>query len=278
MSAFKDNETRLRGDSIAPGIDPEPKLAMSRRRIRRGDPKAIPHLKRVGKVSRSGLKRAFALGLGLVIPLSMALGCASKPTASRTTRDISAQGPGTVFFSIEAAAYDALSYSYLFSRSARKPSHALGGTIYSIAGGFTYTAPVRAKKFNPDEVSYPLRAKDVAHYHTYPKHWDRRVNVAREKFSTADRLVVDVVDPLHRPSFVLTPRLRVKVYRGESDGTLFLAKLGDWNDVMRLAASAPGPSGDRSDFSARTFAVPAQAHGALSEFDLEPGEEPESSW
>jgi hypothetical protein len=207
------------------------------------------------------------IGFVSLLPLLMTVGCAYQPRDSRQTQEISAQGPGTVFFSVEAAAYDALSYSYLQSRADHKPAHSMGGTIYSVAGGFSYTSPLRAKKFSPDEVVYPLRPEDVGHYHTYPRHWDRRVNVIREKFSRFDRSVVNSIDPLRRPSFILTPKLKVKVYRGDPVGTLFVAKLGEWSDVINLARSAPGPitSPPQTKFVSRIPSQePVEARGALS--------------
>jgi hypothetical protein len=209
----------------------------------------------------SGIRRTTGiLGTLGLLPFLMTVGCASGPNSSRKAVDISAQGPGTVFFSIETAAYDALSYSYLLSRADRKPAHSMGGSIYSVAGGFSYTSPIRAEKFNPDEVDYPLRPEDVAHYHTYPRHWDRKVNLSRENFSKFDRTVVNSVDPLHRPSFILTPKLKVKVYRGNLDGTLFLAKLGEWNDVIELARSAPGPVSSASNVN---LVSSASMHGPI---------------
>ncbi len=224
---------------------------------------------RAGRRSRSGMSLGSTTLIGFVslLPLLMTVGCAYQPRDSRQTQEISAQGPGTVFFSVEAAAYDALSYSYLQSRADHKPAHSMGGTIYSVAGGFSYTSPLRAKKFSPDEVVYPLRPEDVGHYHTYPRHWDRRVNVIREKFSRFDRSVVNSIDPLRRPSFILTPKLKVKVYRGDPVGTLFVAKLGEWSDVMNLARSAPGPitSPPQKKFVSRIPSQePVEARGALS--------------
>lgn len=179
--------------------------------------------------------------LCLALPLALAgVGCASQSGTHAPT--ISARGPGQVFPTIEAAAYDALAYSHLVSKETRAPSRSLGGSIYRIDGGFSYDQPSQASRIDPDVVPYQLKATDVGHFHTYPKHPDHTINQSREVFSVPDRLVVDRHDPLHRPSFFLTPNLQVKVYRGHDSGTEYLAKLGDWeipDSAVVAAAFSP---------------------------------------
>ena len=51
------------------------------------------------------------------------------------------------------------------------------------------------------------------------------VNHVRERPSRTLRRVVDERDPHHRPGFVLTPSLRVRVYRGRDLGTFEIANL-----------------------------------------------------
>ena len=276
-SVQKVESSEIRSDS---------RQARAGRTIRTRPSRRATNFFRIGRASRSGMISGIRRTTGILgtlglLPFLMTVGCASGPNSSRQAADISAQGPGTVFFSIETAAYDALSYSYLLSRADRKPAHSMGGSIYSVAGGFSYTSPNRAEKFNPDEVNYPLRPEDVAHYHTYPRHWDRNVNLSRENFSKFDRRVVNSVDPLHRPSFILTPKLKVKVYRGNRDGTLFLAKLGEWNDVIELARSAPGPvpSAPNVDLvSSTSMRGPIESREALSGIEGESDASASGEW
>jgi hypothetical protein len=188
---------------------------------------------------RSGrLPGLFGVAFGSFVALLLLMGCGS--TTGPSLLPIAANGPGTVFSSVEAAAFDALSYCYLQSRATHRPSHALGGSIYPVRGGFSYKEPMQAEKFTPDVVVYSLGPQDVAHFHTYPSHWSRTVNRARENLSKSDRAVVNSVDPMHRASFILTPRLKVKVYRSEDEGTEFLAKLGGLSETRTIAfALAP---------------------------------------
>lgn len=198
------------------------------------------HLSRYRDLWSARLPKLFGVACGLFAAGLLAMGCAS--TVGSPLLPIGAHGPKTVFPSVEAAAFDALSYSYLQSRAMRRPSRALGGSIYPVRGGFSYEEPIVAEKFSPDEVVYSLRRQDVAHFHTYPKHWDSRVNKARETLSKSDRTVVNSLDPLHRPSFILTPRLKVKVYRSEDEGTQYLAKLGDPSEARQFTIASAPPS------------------------------------
>ena len=191
-------------------------------------------------------KTAGASGTGKFLCLALALalagvGCAFQSGTRAPT--ISARGPGQVFPTIEAAAYDALAYSHLLSKETRAPSRSLGGSIYRIDGGFSYEQPSQASLIQPHVVPYQLKATDVGHFHTYPKHPDHTINRIRDKISAPDRHVVDRQDPLHRPSYFLTPKLQIKVYRGRDSGTEYLAKLGDWeitDSVVVATTFSPG--------------------------------------
>jgi hypothetical protein len=87
----------------------------------------------------------------------------------------------------------------------------------AVEGGFTYRAIQTASPDHPDGLRLRLGEDVVAHFHTYPsqgEHLDRR----NERHSPADRRIVDQLDSKRRPSFVLTPSLRVVVYRGSNAG------------------------------------------------------------
>ena len=128
---------------------------------------------------------------------------------------LTAQGPGAVFPSIEAAAVDALTYAYLSARAARDVERARGGSIYGTRGGYSYDEIRVAPRLVPQRVAYTLEPGDVARFVTYPQDSDRRANWRNERPSHLDRRGVTVDDPLHRPVHILHPSLVIREYRGE---------------------------------------------------------------
>jgi len=138
---------------------------------------------------------------------------------------LTAQGPGTVFPSIEAAAVDALTYAYLSAKAARNVERARGGSIYATRGGYSYDEIRVAGRLVPQRVSYTLEPGDVARFVTYPRDSDRRVNRRNERPSHLDRRGVSVEDPLHRPVYVLHPSLMIREYRGEDQELTEVADL-----------------------------------------------------
>jgi hypothetical protein len=145
---------------------------------------------------------------------------------------LAAQGPGTVFPSIEAAAVDALTYAYLSAKTARTAERARGGSIYATRGGYSYDEIRVAGRLAPHRVSYTLKPGDVARFVIYPPDSDRRVNWRNERPSVVDRRGVTFKDPLHRPLYVLHPSLVIREYRGEGQD------LTDVADLRRPSSSS----------------------------------------
>ena len=126
-----------------------------------------------------------------------------------------ARGPGTRFESVEAAAIDALTYAYLQARGARDTGRMRGGTIYPVGDGYSYGEIQAATPRFPHRISYTFRPQEVARFHVYPVYRDVLANRANERLSRVDRRSVSVIDPLHRPLYVLHPSLAIRAYRGE---------------------------------------------------------------
>jgi hypothetical protein len=138
---------------------------------------------------------------------------------------LTAQGPGTVFPSIEAAAVDALTYAYLSAKADRNRERARGGSIYATRGGYSYDEIRVARRLAPHRVTYTLEPGDVARFVTYPQDRDRRVNWRNEKPSHLERRGVTSQDPLHRPVYILHPSLVIREYRGEDQELTDVADL-----------------------------------------------------
>ncbi len=141
------------------------------------------------------------------------------------------RGPGAVFATVDSAALDGLLLAYLESEKSDRPSRRLarGSTVFPVEGGYSYSPLATADPDQPGRVPLVLKPGDVAHFHTYPR-GSSRINRINEKHSPNDRANVDRRDPLKRPSFVLTPSLRVQRYDGRSSEKL----------VARIDPQAPG--------------------------------------
>ena len=138
---------------------------------------------------------------------------------------LEAQGPGTVFPSIEATAVDALTYAYLSAQAAHNTERTRGGSIYATRGGYSYGEIQVAKRLRPHRVSYALKPGDVARFVTYPRDGNRDVDRANERPSIVDRRAVTFADPLHRPLYILHPSLAIREYRGEGHELAEVANL-----------------------------------------------------
>jgi hypothetical protein len=148
---------------------------------------------------------------------------------------LEARGPGAVFASIEAAAIDALTYAYLQAQAAHNTELMRGGTIYATRGGYSYGEIHVAKRLRAGQITYTLKPQDVARFHIYPR--DRHyVNRANERPSRVDRRTVNVIDPLHRPLYILHPSLAIRAYRGVGHELVEVANLRRPSRVLRFFA------------------------------------------
>ena len=148
-----------------------------------------------------------------------AIGCANLGTTSHALKD-TVRGPGAVFTTVNEAAADGLAWSYLQARheAARlgeSKSRVRGGTIHPVAGGYSYREVHVAPERRPSRVQFVLKPDDVAHFRHYPGLGDFRVDFANERLSDVDREIVDSLDPLKRPAYVLTPNRNVRIYTGD---------------------------------------------------------------
>ena len=150
--------------------------------------------------------------------LAACVACAGAPPSSTAANDpraeIRAEGPGAVFPSVQAAALDALASAHR-TASARDRQRLRVGSIHRVAHGFAYAAPQRATGSSllmRQRVRHRLRPIDVASYVIPPRsaEW-----ISPRSDETPDRRmqrVVDELDPVHRPVYVLTQSLDVVSY------------------------------------------------------------------
>ena len=177
------------------------------------------------------------IGLGLIAALAT-LGCAPMGHFMghlENRPQFEAWGPETVFPSIEAAAVDALIYTYLRASNERDTERMHAGTIFSVDTGYSYGEIHVASSLLAYRIAYPLRAQDVARFHMYPLVSDRDVKRTNERATQADRRSVAVTDPLHRPLFILHPSLVIRQYRGRNDEVVAVADLRRPKRVILIA-------------------------------------------
>ncbi len=164
------------------------------------------------------------MALVLAVTLVM-LGC-SHGLEKRVTRPLVARGPGAVFASVEAAAIDALAWSYIQAQGDRSlPRRVRGGTIVAFDDGYRYAPPVTASREEPFEVRYALTRDVVAHYRMQPSTGESRLDRSLARASARERRIVDGLDPSQRPFYLLTPELNVRVYQGRERGSESIARL-----------------------------------------------------
>jgi hypothetical protein len=154
----------------------------------------------------------------LALMILLGLGCAQQTqlpldfgAAPKTPPlELEARGPGSTFDSIEAAAVDALTYCHLQALEAGELERMRAGTIERSGAGYTYREIHVASPLARRRIEYVFAPQDVARFHVYPRHTGR----TSERLSNKDWRSVSVIDPLHRPLYVLHPSLAIRVYHG----------------------------------------------------------------
>ncbi len=152
--------------------------------------------------------------------LGIAMGCATVPIhvapvdlaeSVRTHEPI--YGPGMVFETMDEAAIDGLAWCYLKSRS-EKLQRVRGGSVRPVStGGYRYDEVVTARGIKPYRIEIRVKPTDVAYFIHVPGPGILK----NESHSRVHRKNVDQRDPLHRPSYLLTPHLRVQRYEGDGE-------------------------------------------------------------
>jgi hypothetical protein len=159
---------------------------------------------------------AFANEDRAVVRASPQLHAASAVAFNADLLQLEAQGPGTLFRTIEDAAVDALTYAYLQGHATRVSKRMRGGTIYREGNRYSYGALQVAGPLAAHRINQLLRPNDVARFLVYPQVGRRKVDRANERPSRSDRRSVTFTDPLHRPLYILHPSLVIREYRGEN--------------------------------------------------------------
>jgi hypothetical protein len=174
--------------------------------------------------------------LGLLPFMVASLACSTAGTRTETSGEMSrVEGPGAVFFSVEAAVMDAMAYVHGQRYPMGRPE-LIAGTITRVDGGFSYTAPVSSRghsALSRPFVRFRLGPDDAASFLVYSCLHDRNIDRENEAPSKSVMQIVDELDPEHRPLFLLTPSLNVVQYHGERIRSI--ARLGEGGAYIMAA-------------------------------------------
>ena len=173
------------------------------------------HATATGQPRRS----AFAAIWPALLAIGLLLGLAVSPAAalSRSASTVSpvALGPGTVFATIEEAAFDALRFASL-EKAPRYRGRMRAGTIFRVGDGFSYRKPAHSRGTVWSSVAPVVRFKyaeaDVASYVVHPRSGRASIDRANEGLRSALSRRIENSDPSGRSLFLLTPKLRVIRY------------------------------------------------------------------
>lgn len=248
-----DRSPAVPADEVRPM--PHPDRAVRAERI------ADPLRSAPGRLARRpGLALATLLFAGFAASLGSS-GCAgSSPLREQPIARTSFEpaGPGHVFATAELAAIDALAFCEQASARAGD-RRGRAGTVYPVAGGFRYDAPIVAAEPG-GRLRYRLAPRDVLHFRHLPAAAWNAMGPSANRLSDRARAFVDRWDPLHRPIYFMTPDHRLRSYTGRVEGTQTLA---------RLTPSAGRPDAPRSLV---WLTLPASALAEASGAGAPPGE------
>lgn len=197
----------------------------------------------------------------LILALAFSQGCAGMQSDERghfvSDGPSELLQPGTPFPSVEEAAVAAL--GYIRSTATRNEAERLYvGPIIRIDGGYTWTQAehsgnhLRATWRPTARVS--LSPDHVATYIIHPRTGDSRTDRANDGISQGERRLVDEVDPLHRPLFLLTPTGRIVEYSHGASVTEVVDRRGRRNEkrggVSSLSAVTTGDAASSVELAA----------------------------
>jgi hypothetical protein len=186
---------------------------------------------------------AFAHEERAAVRTNQQLHAASAVAFNADLQQLEAQGPGTLFRTIEDAAVDALTYAYLQGHATRVSKRMRGGTIHREGNRYSYGALHVAGPLTAHRINQLLRSQDVARFLVYPKMGRRKVDRANERPSRADRRSVTITDPLHRPLYILHPSLVIREYRGENYEIVEVADLkSSTREILNSESGGTKPS------------------------------------
>ena len=163
----------------------------------------------------------------------------AEPQAAQEALPDGYAGPTSIFPSLEAAALDALAHAHHTAQS-RDRGRLRSGTIYRVATGFRYSEPTRSEgtvwSSRSPVLRFSFRPADVASYVIHPRSGIHQLDRANERPNEAEQRLVEELDPMSRPLYLLTPSLRVVRYSTENR----VSERGGASPGLAARAEGPG--------------------------------------
>lgn len=156
-------------------------------------------------------KNTSILFAGSVALLLATVGCSTIAPPANSAADPSGAVPDAIHASLEGAAIDALVEARRVTRAADVRRMRVG-SIVAREGHFEWVEPTRAASTSHPVVRIEIDPAHAATYIVHPRTGDAEVDRYHEGVTDREKRLVDEVDPLHRPIFVLTPRGRILAY------------------------------------------------------------------
>lgn len=145
--------------------------------------------------------------------------------------------PGATFRTIDEAAVAALVHARETANPIERESLRVG-SIVRTDEGYTWQEPQRSasyyRKARP-RARVTLTSAAVATYVVHPRTGEPSVDRRNERVTRSEKRIVDEVDPLHRPMFVLTPRGRIMTY-AHGEASLEIASV-HWGRVPKYPST-----------------------------------------
>jgi hypothetical protein len=185
--------------------------------------------------------------LGLI--LVTAAGCAhAGPEQAGTApseEGAAVDPPGTLYSTVDGAAVAALIHVVATTR--RDDLDRLQvGSILAVDGGFTWQGSASSTASRRDDwrpkASLSFTQDHVATFVIHPRTGHRSLDRANEKLTRGERRIVDELDPLHRPIYLLTPSGRIVTYaHGERTSEIADLRTSRRNTNLPRLASEESP-------------------------------------
>ena len=182
-------------------------------------------------------RRITAVGL-LAGLLALGSGCAATGHHGSSNRSGSSPGVTQAVSGVYAdpASAALAAFQHLRGSMGRSDQRRLHvGSIVRVEGGYAWLPPIRAPKVARPIVQLKIDRRHVATFAVHPRSGRIVVDRANNVITEAERRVVDEVDPLHRPLFVLAPSGRMLGYtHGGRVATLADLGRGDVREPARV--------------------------------------------
>lgn len=187
------------------------------------------------------------IGLSVAIMLSACAGVDPGRLDVGASPSIAESNAFRRYATMDGAAFDALVRARKMTRSFETGRIQVGSIVRS-QDEFDWLPPIMSASESRSVVRFAIVENHVATYIIHPRTGIFSVDRENEQITAREMKLVDQVDPLHRPIYVLTPRGRLLTYRhGES-----VVEIADLRELRRRERR---DNNDDSNFAGKQLEV-----------------------